>query len=347
MIRSLSICLLLAALTALSLPGNAPAQTQEIQAEARLQLLEAKLQALLAEIKSMRAAPATPAVASKRDEKKSQQLRVVVDGDKVQIFDAITGKALTAAEAGPHLKLMQADAGKTGEKKIIVFADEALKSAGGGKVERKVVVVENGQKSDGNAKIQGKVTFVEDGKSPAGNVKKEKKAVVIGGDAKVVSGEGKTIQIEGLHFNIEDPKAAGTLRLAIEDSAAKGAFKIVAAPVKVDPTSKAVTESRSTFAYTVNSGSDTVMLSRTTYTLPAAKAVALESFLKENAKAKVLETKCDGDQLTVTTTPDVQSTIGGLIALMSGKNSTAAVPMKVHSYTVPQPRSDAGQPKRP
>jgi hypothetical protein len=66
-----------------------------------------------------------------------------------------------------------------------------------------------------------------------------------------------------------------------------------------------------------------VTLSRTTYQLPAAKAAALAAFLKEHVKASVMETKAEGDSLTVTTTPDAQRTIGQFVALIQGKSAPA------------------------
>jgi beta-lactamase regulating signal transducer with metallopeptidase domain len=62
-----------------------------------------------------------------------------------------------------------------------------------------------------------------------------------------------------------------------------------------------------------------VTLSRTTYKLPAAKAEALGKFLQEHVKAVVMETKVEGDSLTVTTTPEVQRAVGQFIGLVQGK----------------------------
>jgi beta-lactamase regulating signal transducer with metallopeptidase domain len=64
-------------------------------------------------------------------------------------------------------------------------------------------------------------------------------------------------------------------------------------------------------------------LSRATYRLPRDKAEALSAFLKDNVKAPVLETNVDGDSLTVTTTPEVQATIGAFVALVHGKGGPA------------------------
>jgi hypothetical protein len=66
-----------------------------------------------------------------------------------------------------------------------------------------------------------------------------------------------------------------------------------------------------------------VVLTRTTYRLPAGKGEALGKFLKEHVKASVLETKVDGDKLIVTTTPAAQRVIGQLILLIQGKLPTS------------------------
>jgi hypothetical protein len=60
-------------------------------------------------------------------------------------------------------------------------------------------------------------------------------------------------------------------------------------------------------------------LSRTIYKLHAAKAEALGKLLQQHCKASVMETKVEGDTLTVTTTPEVQQGIRQFIALMEGK----------------------------
>src|SRR5262249_14220522 len=59
-----------------------------------------------------------------------------------------------------------------------------------------------------------------------------------------------------------------------------------------------------------------VKLTRKTYALPQAKAEALAAFLREYVKAAVLETKVDGDSLTITTTPEVQKGIGQLLSVL-------------------------------
>ena len=67
--------------------------------------------------------------------------------------------------------------------------------------------------------------------------------------------------------------------------------------------------------------SQSVTLTRTTYKLPKEKAEALSAFLRQHVKARVLESKVDGDSLIVTTTPEAQRTIGQFITLMKSKPS--------------------------
>src|SRR4051812_48007890 len=104
MIRRISICCTLAVLAAAALAGRAPAQSKPD--DAKLQALEAKLQALLAEIKALRATPAQPgASAAKAEEKKPTAIKVVVDGDKVTVIDAATGKVISQGDSGHALRL--------------------------------------------------------------------------------------------------------------------------------------------------------------------------------------------------------------------------------------------------
>jgi beta-lactamase regulating signal transducer with metallopeptidase domain len=70
-------------------------------------------------------------------------------------------------------------------------------------------------------------------------------------------------------------------------------------------------------------------LTRVTYKLPADKAEALSSFLKQHVKVAVLETRVDGDSMTITTTPDMQRTIGQFVVLLRGKSQTKQEPPKV------------------
>src|SRR5262249_32402009 len=87
---------------------------------------------------------------------------------------------------------------------------------------------------------------------------------------------------------------------------------------------------------------NTVHLTRVTYSLSGDQAHALQSFLRENARASVLETKVDGDKLIVTTTPDVQATIGQVVGLTTGKTGGSGA--RYYYRTTPTPMTP-GTPK--
>jgi hypothetical protein len=96
-----------------------------------------------------------------------------------------------------------------------------------------------------------------------------------------------------------------------------------------------------------------VVLTRATYKLPAAKAQALGAFLHEHVKASVMETKVEGENLIVTTTPEAQHTIAAFIALVQGKapaahNWFAPPTVSPSPYTAPQAApAPAAQPVQP
>jgi hypothetical protein len=81
-----------------------------------------------------------------------------------------------------------------------------------------------------------------------------------------------------------------------------------------------------------------INLSRVTYRLPNAKARALDSILREHVKGVTLETKVDGDSLTVTTTPEAQQRIGRFIPLVRGDPLKREEPAPVP----PQPGAAGG-----
>jgi beta-lactamase regulating signal transducer with metallopeptidase domain len=68
-----------------------------------------------------------------------------------------------------------------------------------------------------------------------------------------------------------------------------------------------------------------INLSRATYALPKEKASALAAFLKENVKASVMEIKIDESGLTVTTTPDAQTSITGIVKLIAPGQAPSGV----------------------
>jgi hypothetical protein len=81
-----------------------------------------------------------------------------------------------------------------------------------------------------------------------------------------------------------------------------------------------------------------VTLTRASYKLGKEKGEALSTFLREHVKAQVLETKVEGDNFIVTTTPEAQRVIGQFVALIEGKPLTPA-----HGVAIPT--SGSIQPK--
>jgi beta-lactamase regulating signal transducer with metallopeptidase domain len=80
-----------------------------------------------------------------------------------------------------------------------------------------------------------------------------------------------------------------------------------------------------------------VVLTRATYKLKPAKAEALGAFLREHVKATVMETKVEGENLIVTTTPESQRTIAQFIALVQGKSKEE----RPAPSTTPAPKRDS------
>jgi beta-lactamase regulating signal transducer with metallopeptidase domain len=78
-------------------------------------------------------------------------------------------------------------------------------------------------------------------------------------------------------------------------------------------------------------GAEELTLSRVTYKLPAGHAAATASFLRDHVGASVLETRADGDNLVVTTTPDTQKVIRTLVSLIQSK-PPVATPLPEDTY---------------
>jgi len=70
--------------------------------------------------------------------------------------------------------------------------------------------------------------------------------------------------------------------------------------------------------YTIEGQQHAVTLSRATYKMPKEMAESLAALLK-HAKGSVVETKIEDDSIVVTTTPNMQQTIGQLVGQMTGK----------------------------
>ena len=88
--------------------------------------------------------------------------------------------------------------------------------------------------------------------------------------------------------------------------------------------------------FTVEGQQHAVTLSRATYKMPKEMAESLAAFLK-HAKGSVVETKIEDDSIVVTTTPNMQQTIGQLVGLMTGKPQGASTYYKLAPTTTTAP----------
>jgi beta-lactamase regulating signal transducer with metallopeptidase domain len=73
---------------------------------------------------------------------------------------------------------------------------------------------------------------------------------------------------------------------------------------------------------------NSITLSRATYKLSKDQATALSTLLG-SIKATVMETKVDGDSITVTTTPEAQQSIGQIVRLIQGQGGNVRFEWKV------------------
>jgi len=79
---------------------------------------------------------------------------------------------------------------------------------------------------------------------------------------------------------------------------------------------------------TAAGGGNAITLSRATYKMSKEQATALSTLLG-SIKATVMETKVDGDSITVTTTPDAQQSIGQIVRLIQGQGGNFKFEWKV------------------
>ena len=94
------------------------------------------------------------------------------------------------------------------------------------------------------------------------------------------------------------------------------------------------------------SGGNAITLSRATYKLNREQAAALGTLLG-SIKATVMETKVDGDNLTVTTTPEAQQTIGQIVRLITGQGSGNTFRYEYKPATSARASACSSRPHRP
>ena len=173
-------------------------------------------------------------------------------------------------------------------------------------------------------------------------VTKEVRVLVSGqGGVKVIGPDGKEIKdakviIEGAgqgsgqgpSVRVLRPLAQSTpsttekkveLKLIGPDGKTRTVEAPAATPVPT-PTVTKVAQPAMYTAWTTAMGGNAITLSRATYKLNRDQAAALGTLLG-SIKATVMETKVDGDNLTVTTTPEAQQTIGQIVRLITGQGT--------------------------
>jgi hypothetical protein len=316
----------------LAVPSIALAQSKEVVVELRnddekpeaakpsdsnrkLAQLEARLEAMLREIQAMRAgqAAASAGKAQARVVEKSSEAR------HTAIHAAQAGKAQAqkGEPAGIILRMepqAQGQHQKTEAKGVVVLEMSGLK-----------IETDKGAKGDKHAKegqpieIQGKLVIVgDDGKpGPQGTTYRIETAPLKHQEGvKVV---GTKIENKELTARMV-PGSEGKFIIELVEDKKGDHPKVLVVGEPKQPAHGTITKTATGIYIAENVGGpqNAVNLTRVTYTLNPERARALDSFLKANANAKVLETKVEGDKFVVTTTPDVQSTIGKVVALISG-----------------------------
>ncbi len=321
MIQALPMVRRLAALAVLLAPALAfgqdkPKETQKrdfkvvvddsksMSSDAKLAELEAKLQSLLKEIQALRSTPATAKTPTPHTVVRTRPAEASSKTDQAELqfwLETKDGKKVLGADYEK-----KPDAKVRTEKDGIVIIEGATG-------EKKVIGIEDLKKlkDDVKYKVVGEI------KSAVADAAKKAEDVRV------------KVLVDALQSQLQDAKPAPAAKQP--------------APVQYRDVTKPMGEALHYYRTVTKATADgeTISLSRTTYALPGAKAAALASFLKEVAQVKVLETKVEGDKLTVTTTPDVQSTIGQIVGLMTGKPATATFRMQFDT------KSAAEKPAKP
>jgi len=312
---------ILLAAAVLALPATAiaqpPAKGQPAEAEKKLADLEAKLQGLLKEIQSLRSAkPEAPKVAEKKIEKKPTTLRVVPELKDLKNKAGIEIEIEKLADLKDKLKGIDLNKLMELKGKGIKIELEKLAElkAKGLQVELEKLAELKGKLHLDASKmleLKGKLEKVQGAKEEV-----EKRVRVVEGPKK--EGEKRVIVI--------DADGKKTERVQETKPAQGKAESTQKRVVVLDEKTGATVEGGPNFSfqYRAAEAANTVHLTRVTYTLSKDEAKVVADFLAAHAKAAVLETKVDGVKLIVTTTPDVQATIGGVVGLVTGKPVASA-----------------------
>jgi beta-lactamase regulating signal transducer with metallopeptidase domain len=157
---------------------------------------------------------------------------------------------------------------------------------------------------------------------------------VVGGEVKVDGADGKPVKvIVGTQVITEDVEAGGKKTIILRTTEAPKATKVVkplegknitwstTAPKTV--TVKPFTGEGKVQTWTFVEGEGKGPHGTGVFKLPKGKATVVAGFLKENVKGAAVETKVEGDTLTVKGSPEAIKAIASMISLMQGKAADA------------------------
>jgi len=170
------------------------------------------------------------------------------------------------------------------------------------------------------------------------------------GGYKVIGPDGK--EVKDIKIIVVDPKAAG--QNPQPTPAVRWVERVTPMTVPVAPKAPqppaavpAASGQYSVRARTVTD-SQSITLSRATYKLGKEQSAALATLLGA-IKATVMETKVDGDTITVTTTPEAQAAIGQIVRLLQGQSGSplfrlSTTPSGTYEYRLTVPATPATPP---
>ena len=206
---------------------------------------------------------------------------------------------LNSADGQPKKALLKAIELKDGQMKF----EGNLNIKEGAEGKANFIILDGAEKKELEKNLQSHVFKVIT--APAA---KDAKSVTVTGTQNKTAVDGKPIT-----FSVT-PK--------LDAQAKTFTFSTQVAPTAKSTKVTAPAQTKSVQTWTVvGQDTKTQTLNRTTYKLPKDKAAAVAAFLKDNVKGSVLETKVDGDSLTVTASPDVQKAIDSLLSLIQGKSA--------------------------
>jgi beta-lactamase regulating signal transducer with metallopeptidase domain len=287
----------LAAVPAWTLGQSAPTKPQPAPSDPQVRELENQIRALAEKLEALKAVRKSQAEAEK-------------------------AAAESHKKAADVLKEVIIERGVTGEKNLGLAK----------KVEAQVKVLVAGQDgikvigADGRELKDVKV-IITDTKDTKGV--KEWKAEV----KPMIEAQGTPLRVRAIEAkpNTEAPRAVRVTKAIAGDDVKVQGFELHTKP-KVEAYQLHTDTKSGSFAFThagdkltvtgtaTGSGTHTITLSRATYKLSKDQAAALSSLLG-SIKATVMETKVDGENLTVTTTPEAQAAIGQIVRLVQGQGS--------------------------